>query len=468
MEILRGINWQINAGQHWVITGPMGAGKSTLAKCLKGSARVMSGRLTYPFLGSDAGYEARRRVIHLAAFSDTSKLFHGPNAVHYYQQRYNAFDADGHLTVRQYLQTGGFSEKDPEQQALLRQIGVDELLDLERIKLSSGQTRKMLIAKALLGQPRILILDNPYIGLDPEARQIFNKLIEQLAFEKGITIILAGHYHQLPSCITHRLHLENGRIKAMGTVEEVDRRLLPLAPDIDEECLGGIVDYYQKNAPQSDFESVVRLENVQVGYGGKRILNDLTWKVRPGEKWALFGQNGSGKSTLLSLLYGDNPQAYANRIFLFDRRRGSGESIWDIKKRIGFTSPELHAYFDHHFTAQEVVLSGLWDGFVRRRPTAEQTQFAVLLFRYFGMEQGLSQPFRELSTGWQRLLFLLRALIKCPELLLLDEPFQGFDNETIEKSRRLLCDTLTERQALIFITHYEREIPAIVDQVYRL
>ncbi len=467
-QVLTNISWRIEPGQHWVITGPMAAGKSTLARCLRGELRVLSGSIEYPFLGKNASFEARRKAIHLASFSDTSKLFRGPNAVHYYQQRYNAFDADGHLTVRQYLHHGGFSDNDPEQLAMLRQIGIEALLERERIKLSSGQTRKMLIARALLGEPQILIIDNPYLGLDRGARRIFNELIDHLAFDRRMTIILSGHFQELPQCITHRIHLESGRIKASGTLTKVAQALPPPAATIDEDCLAHVRGYYCEHRPASTVRSIVRMEKVSVNYGEAPILQDVDWEVRPGEKWSLFGPNGSGKSTLLSLLYGDHPQAYANRIFLFDRRRGSGESIWDIKKRIGFTSPELHAYFDHNFTALELVLSGLWDGFIRRRPKVEQQRFAGLLLRFFDLEDQQHKPFRQLSTGTQHLLFFLRALIKSPELLLLDEPFQGFDPATVEKSRRLLSDILTEQHTLIFITHFEHEIPANVDKVFRL
>jgi molybdate transport system ATP-binding protein len=190
------------------------------------------------------------------------------------------------------------------------------------------------------------------------------------------------------------------------------------------------------------------------------VLNNLNWRVKPGEKWVVSGNNGSGKSTLLSLIYADHPQAYANRISLFGRRRGHGESIWDIKRRIGFTSPELHAFFDSNLTAQEVLLSGLNDTF--RPPktvTTSQLDLLQALLRFSGLEADASRPFRQFSTGEQRMLLLLRALIKAPPVLLLDEPFQGFDAKTIERCRRLLDAVLTPEQTLIFISHFRTEVP---------
>jgi molybdate transport system ATP-binding protein len=327
----------------------------------------------------------------------------------------------------------------------------------------------MLLAKAMLGEPKLLILDNPYIGLDSLARKAFNDLIDHLAFHERKTIIMAGHYQNLPACISHRIHLEAGEVKAMGSLESVEKDLGEYRKSGPVETeLEAIKSYYQVNSSPATVESVVRMEEVEISYGGRPILDKINWNIRPGEKWALLGGNGSGKSTLLSLMYGDHPQAYSNQVFLFDRRRGSGESIWDIKKRVGFTSPELHAYFDHGFTALELVLSGLWDGFVRRRATEAQETYARQLFAYYQLAEIGDQPFRHLSTGTQRLLFFLRALIKCPELLLLDEPFQGFDEIHIQRSRRLLDGVLTDWHTLLFITHFEAEIPDSVDQVFRL
>jgi molybdate transport system ATP-binding protein len=468
-QLLRDINWEIQAGQHWIITGPMGAGKTILVKCLAGRARIFSGNIRFPFLGKQPGFDLRRKAVKLVSFSDTSKLFHSVNNSHYYQQRYQAFDSEGHLTVRQYLEHGGFDAGNPRHWSVIQHTALEPLLDLERIKLSSGQTRKMLIAKAIISEPQVLILDNPYLGLDEPSRRIFNDYLNTLVYKRGLTIILAGHYDVLPKCITHRLHLDRGRVVAQGTVEEVKNQLAEdIEPAAEDQLLAGLKPYFQRT-PRSDLQTIIHLEGVSVNYGPKQIFDDLSWRVRTGEKWALLGNNGSGKSTILSLIYADNPQAYAKSITLFDRKRGSGESIWEIKKRIGFTSSELHAYFEYNLKARDVVLTGLWDGFfIQRKPTAEQLEWTQRMFRFFGMEECLSRPFNALSTGQQRLLFFLRALIKAPELLLLDEPFQGLDQTTIERCRRLLDEVLDEKHAMVFITHYRREIPSSVKQVLKL
>lgn len=469
-RLLYDIDWTIRSGEHWIITGPMGAGKTTLARCLAGRARIFSGRIRYPFLGAQADFDTRRQAVHMVSFSDTSKLFRSVNNDHYYQQRYQAFDSEGHLTVRQYLAHGGFNERDPAHRSVIEHTGLGPLLDLERIKLSSGQTRKMLIAKAVIGDPQVLILDNPYIGLDVSSRRVFNEYLDELAAEKGMTIILSGHYEELPDCIGHRLHLEDGRVAKVGRLDEfVSQNLEETSLTADERSIAALRSHFARTSADNGLKSVIDLNGVGVTYGQRVIFENLQWQVQPGEKWALLGNNGSGKSTILSLIYADNPQAYAKNIKLFDRPRGSGESIWDIKRRIGFTSSELHAYFPYDMRARDVVLTGWWDGFrVQRRPAEEQVELVRALFHYFSLEACFDRSFQQLSTGQQRLLFFMRALVKAPELLLLDEPFQGLDETSIEKCRRLLDEVLTDRHALVFITHYRQEIPSTVDRVLDL
>ncbi len=459
--ILKDINWTIESGQHWIITGNTSVGKTVLAGALAQRHRMIAGKRSYPFLGENPTFDERQAAIQIISFMDTSRLFRSVNAVHYYQQRFNAFDSDGHLTVRQYLEDGGF-DLNPHQE-LFRAIGIQDLLDLERIKLSSGQTRKMLLAKVMLRQPKILIIDNPYIGLDKGSRQVLNELLDTLVNQRDMTLILSGHYQNLPSCITHRMHLSKEAKYQQAALSAFP--LADLSAEVDQDALASIsAHFHQKHYPES-FSDILRFEDIHIRYGNKDILDHLSWRVKEGEKWVVMGSNGSGKSTLLSLIYGDNPQAYAHEIYLFDKRRqGGGESIWDLKKRIGFTSPELHAYFDQDLNAEQVVLTGLTDTFViRQRPSETQRAFAKELFQYFGLEEKLLTPFDQLSTGTQRLLFFMRALVKAPPVLLLDEPFQGLDAPSVFRCKILLNSLLTEKHTLIFISHFKHELPDCVE-----
>jgi molybdate transport system ATP-binding protein len=213
---------------------------------------------------------------------------------------------------------------------------------------------------------------------------------------------------------------------------------------------------------QSNSEEIVRFNHVSIRYGERTILNDVNWTIHQGECWALSGQNGSGKSTLLSLICADNPQAYACDIRLFGKQRGTGESIWEIKRRIGYVSPEMHRSYQHNIPAIQVVASGLKDtvGLYTRTNETEREQCRWWM-RLFGIESFEQRPFLSLSSGEQRLVLLARAFVKAPQLLILDEPLHGLDSQ----NRQLVKDIIQTYsqlpgKTLIMVTHYEEELPA--------
>jgi molybdate transport system ATP-binding protein len=214
-------------------------------------------------------------------------------------------------------------------------------------------------------------------------------------------------------------------------------------------------------------EPIIELRNVNVAYE-RPILRDVSWTVRAGERWAVLGPNGSGKSTLLSLLCGDHPQAYCNDIRLFGRPRGSGESIWEIKRNIGLVSPELHLYFTEPLTANRAAATGFFDVLTARPTTPAQDATVRELFDHFGILALADRPFARLSTGEQRLVLLIRALVKAPPLLILDEPFQGLDGRLIARLRDWLDRRLHPDQTLLFVSHYAEEIPRTVTHRLRL
>jgi molybdate transport system ATP-binding protein len=209
---------------------------------------------------------------------------------------------------------------------------------------------------------------------------------------------------------------------------------------------------------------------VVVKYGDVTILNRLDWTVRRGENWAIIGPNGSGKSTLLSLINADHPQAYANEIYLFGQRRGSGEDIWEIKKHIGMVSSELQIRYKHDITAHDVVASGFFDSTgLYRHLNREQRGQVQRWLDFFGIADLSDRIFTRLSYGERRMILLARAMVKSPELLILDEPCQGLDR----KNRRLLLEMIemigqTTDTTLLYVTHFEEEIPSCVNRILRL
>ena len=232
------------------------------------------------------------------------------------------------------------------------------------------------------------------------------------------------------------------------------------------------------------------MTGVNVNMGDRAILQNIHWQVNRGEQWALLGPNGAGKTTLLSLITADNPQGYSNNLILFDRRRGSGESVWDIKRRIGFVSPELHLYFlrgdgifntipgisrpahhsYHSLRCSDVIISGFNDeiGFVSTS-TGYQEKKALEWMHTLGLAHLENRRYSDASLGEQRSLLLVRALIKSPDLLILDEPCQGLDPRQTQRFVALLDLIGRHHQTtMIYVTHLRAEIPPCVNRILEL
>ena len=215
---------------------------------------------------------------------------------------------------------------------------------------------------------------------------------------------------------------------------------------------------------------LVRMKNVNITYHRVKVLQHIDWTIKRQENWAVLGPNGSGKTTLLSLILGDNPQAYANDIVLFGRRKGTGESIWEIKEKIGFISPELHVHYPYRFSAFDVICSGFFDSIGLYRKCSDKMKRAARSWlKQLGMSAYAETRFGTLSDGIQRMILVARALVKNPQLLVLDEPCQGLD----ERNRRHiigLVETVGRRMdtGIIYVTHDVDELPDIITHVLRL
>ena len=458
--VLTNLDWTLKAGECWAIVGDTGAGKTSFLQALAGLLPVRIGRAVYPaHQSSDLSlYQWLRQNVLFVSFKEDSRQF--SYAGHFYQQRYHATMGDEAPTVRDFLQY----PDTPEARALVQRLGLEPLLELSLLKLSNGQTRKARIGKAFLQQPAILLIDNPFVGLDAAFQQELSEWLGELV-NHGLSLVLAAEPNKLPSFVTHVAWLDQGQLRWAGPSREFTPKSLVRATKKRQTP--------SINGSHVDFTEAFRLQHVTVRYGEKYILQNLNWVVRAGEKWALVGANGAGKSVLLSLLYGDHPQAYANDVRVFGHRRGShsdgrSESVWDVKRRIGFVSPELHLYFPNHLTARQVVLTGLTDTLVVPRSVPAQAETTLsALFAYFSIDHLQQRAFGSLSAGEQRLTLLIRAFIKHPPLLLLDEPFQALDERSIQLARQLL-NLLPASTTLLFVTHDRRELPDCISQVFQL
>jgi molybdate transport system ATP-binding protein len=209
-------------------------------------------------------------------------------------------------------------------------------------------------------------------------------------------------------------------------------------------------------------EILVEMKRVTVQYDGTTALDTINWTVRSGENWVVSGPNGSGKTTLLNLIAADHPQAYANEIYLFGRRRGSGESIWDIKERIGMISAEFHIRYRKPITAFEAVLSGFFDSVgLYRHASRDQKQVAEKWMAVLGIAPKADKIFNQLSYGEQRMVLLARSMVKMPRILILDEPYQGLDRTNRQRLLEAI-DVIGRHRGtqIIYVTHYTDEIPA--------
>ena len=419
-------------GKVTVIAGRNGSGKTLYIEQLR--RKLASDRVRY------------------IAFTDSYGV--NVDGQYYLQLRWNQHDIDhetptvGELLQRAYLLAGEDTEERRQmQQQLYSLFHMDDFLDKYIITLSSGELRKFQLTKTLFANPSLLIMDNPFIGLDAETRDQLKELLQKLAEEREMEIMLViAKTDDIPAFANE--------VKEMSPLEAIPAHVL------SEEKREAILSLpYHDN--DYDCQRVVDMKKVCIRYGERTILKDVDWTIMNGERWALSGQNGSGKSTLLSLICADNPQSYACDITLFDRPRGSGESIWDIKKHIGYVSPEMHRSYKRNLPAIRIVASGLMDSIgLYAVPHTQDYEKCRWWLDIFDIGELADKPFLQLSSGEQRLVLLARAFVKDPQLLILDEPLHGLDlwNRRLVKD---VIETFCQRRnkTMIMVTHYQTELP---------
>ncbi|MEJ0106218.1 MAG: ATP-binding cassette domain-containing protein [Bacteroidota bacterium] len=462
VNILNNINLVIRAGEQWAVIGNSGTGKTTLAHALTGKI-FYSGSITYHLPQTSAHsnkvllIEQQHRFKNLSNTNDF-----------YYQQRFNSSDADNSITAEQALKEYGMKDTAAETiEKWIELLHLAPLLQEPLIQLSNGENKRLQLAEALLSNPAILILDNPFIGLDTEGRKTLHTIIDTIT-KTGIHIILVTGPQELPGSITHVAILENGSLSYFTKEVYISSAIHSEKKETQFLNTGQFLKI--KSTTQTDFEIAIKMENVCIQYGNKRILDNINWEVKRGDCWNISGPNGAGKSTLLSLITADNPQAYANEIYLFDKKRGKGESIWDIKRRIGYVSPELHLFFEQYNTGYEVIASGLFDTIGLFRQLSEQQAGQVESWIELLQLQKLRQkPLFQLSLGQQRMVLLARALVKNPPVLILDEPCQGLDEAQTGYFKNFIDQLCRQfNTTLLYVSHYEKDIPGCVDKFLRL
>jgi molybdate transport system ATP-binding protein len=466
--ILPDTHWTVKRRQHWVVMGPNGAGKTTLVKALTGKVPVVRGKVWPPDIGADrhriayVSFDQHRQILAREDRLDAARWYSG----HLYEQ----------TTVIDYLsgeQRPG--SNDTAIVEILTRLRARDLLHQSVRHLSSGEMRKVLIARALLQTPEMMILDEPYNGLDAGGERLIHALIDRLTIGPRPLILVTHRRDEIPSRATHLLGVKDGRILFQGTKEDIlggDRLETLYAPESHSAALrspredlpGSVEPFSGKGEP------LVEIRDAIVKYRKKPVIDKLSWTIMAGENWALLGPNGSGKTTLLNLLYGDHPQVYANHVRLFGRRRGSGESVWEIKARIGMVSAELQVRYRKPVTALEAVISGFYDAIgLYRRPTRHQIDAARDWLQVVGAAPLAPRRFDRLSTGEQRLVLIARAMVKSPGLLMLDEPTQSLD--PVHRHRILEAVDAIGRDpavSMILVSHHAEDLPDSITHMLTL
>lgn len=465
--LLPGTSWELKAGEQWAVLGPNGAGKSSLTKAIVGGLPCVQGTITHHYKKTpqDAigyvSFDLQEYIIAQEDTKDMTRYFAGKTGE---QQK----------TQRTILE--GFQSR-PVDWAVFDEI-VD-LLDLRYLLnrsvryLSTGEMRKVIIARTLMKGPSILILDEPFSGLDVASRNVLQETVGDL-MARGLQVLLVTHRQdEIFAGITHVICIKNGSVYLQGTRETVltPENLKGLYAGSKKKTLPRLSEVsFRREFPDGEPEVLVEMNQVTVQYSGVTILDRLDWTVRRGENWAVIGENGSGKTTLLSLIAGDHPQAYANEIKLFGKRRGSGEDIWEIKQHIGIVSSELQIRYKREISAFDVVASGLFDTVgLFRKPNPEQRRQVEQWLGFLGLTEMSGRIFTRLSYGERRMVLLARAMVKSPEMLILDEPCQGLDRE----NRQLLLDMIEmigsrTNTTLLYVSHFDDEVPKCIDHVLHL
>ena len=450
-KIFNDFSWNVQSGEHWIITGTNGSGKTSLLEVLSGRQHPQKGSVDNDFITGatwEEQFDQKRQLIQYIPAHSAQALLPNESDTYYQQRYYSIGDEIKHTRVRDVLKGGRTSDPDVHHFQSLDippSFDIEPLLNREIKHLSNGQLKKVLILQRLLHRrPKLLLLDYPFEGLDRQSRRDFCDFIDFVVEAYSVQVIIADHGHELPKCIQHRLVLEDLRI----TREE----------GINGSVVPNTLQHHQ-HYPSSNTDVIVDIRDLKIQYADTVIMKDFNWTVRRGDRWALVGSNGSGKTTLFSIIFADHPLAYSQQVYLFGKRRGTGESIWQIKSRINYLGPELISYLDPQSatqTAREYIL--------RNRDSKKLSE----LVSFFNAEEFIDEPIRHLSSGQLQLTLLMNCFMDNKELLLLDEPFQFLAPGVRDLVAEYLQQYLSDDTTLILITHYEEDLARWTEKTMRV
>ncbi|OTA16471.1 metal transport protein [Xenorhabdus vietnamensis] len=445
---------KIISGESWAFVGANGSGKSSLARALSDELIQLAGERHCSFhTPMRLSFEQLQKLIDEEWLRNNTDLL-------------SEGEEDTGRTAAAIIQ---LHHKDNELCLELSEyFGIKDLLSRRFKYLSTGEVRKVLLCQALMANPDLLILDEPFDGLDAYARNQLIQLLNSLA-AKGITLALVlTRFHEIPDFVEQVGVLADCHLTLTGKKEHILAESL-VAQLVHSEDLKNIhlpeTDEYRTEEQLPTDQPLVSMRNVVVQYNDQPILHNLNWQVNPNEHWQIIGENGAGKSTLLSLITGDHPQGYSNELILFGRQRGSGETIWDIKRHIGYISNSVHLDYRVSTSVRNVILSGFFDSIGLYQAVSDrQQQLADQWLELLGLSGSTAiSPFHSLSWGQQRLVLIARALVKHPALLILDEPLQGLDPLNRQLVLRFIDIMISNGDTqLLFVSHHQEDAPKCI------
>lgn len=498
---IENLTWSLNPGEAWLVTGPNGGGKADFLAAIAGEEQIIpnnsTGAYSNKFENSceTVSLERAARLIQEERDLDESeyigKIDEGRTGRRFICEVLGGPDSKHRNLPLPAI--ASWLETLPE----VKLCGVEKILDRGLKFMSTGEIRRTLLCRALLSKSELLILSDPFAGLDAQSRKILLEFFQTIVGKQKSgsikkTIILAmERYHEIPETITNVLEFTDKKVSFCGTHSEYKKLLekrneeksktreeerQEFVSEIKDIQNGTKVLQNENAAVIEPFEmpknetalndafgklnhprELIRMNSVNVGWDGRKVLEDFSWEVFEGEHWLIRGPNGSGKTTLLELITGDNKQVFCNDVWLFGRKRGTGETIWDIKKNLGIVSYRWHVEYRMvgNTDLESVIISGFHDSIgLYEKKTDVEIQAAEKWLRLAGFEGRAHDTFNSLSYGEQRAVLILRAVVKAPKILILDEPCHGLDENYRQKILDLI-ETIAETgtTTLLHVTH---------------
>jgi molybdate transport system ATP-binding protein len=457
VPVLQDIDWHLRRGEHWAVLGANGAGKSTLLKLIHGMLwpRQFKGERIYLLDGTTRITPVEiRRMVSLVS-SEIQDL--------YWKRSWN-------LPVRTVVETGYFDtpflyeslsrEQKDRCLALCERLGIAHLVSRGMLELSTGEAKRVLLARALVKNPGLLLLDECCLGLDPETRKDFLTMVDMIAAEQGVQIVATTHRkEELPGCITHVAEIQDGTIRSVGEHCPSTRHSRIPSPQVTR--------LLSDSRPTKPFEDalsdreLIRISNATVRMNGRDVLRNISWAMTSKQDWAVIGPNGAGKTTFLKLLYGAVHPMPGGRVDRFFAPHA--ENIRELRRYMGYVSFAQQTEYPGTAKGSEVIVSGFYSSLgMHQCPSCEEVEHCENQAEALGIAELLDRTVASLSYGQIRKLLIARAMIHSPILLLLDEPFAGVEARWREEMRSFLTKCREHGTRLVLVTHHLDRLEELV------